>query len=85
MDQEAAEEAMDDTTDGSGSDRRNDRWFKRWSGSDRKSDGWCKRWIRKKSCERWMVQAVDQKAAMEQEDVEGAMDGTTDGSESKEQ
>jgi hypothetical protein len=28
---------------------------------------------------RWVVQAMDQ------EDVEGAMDGTTDGSESKEQ
>ena len=69
MDQEAVEEAMDDTTDGSGSDRRNDGWFKR-----------CKRWIRKKSCERWMVQAVDQKAAMEQEAVDGAIDCTTDGS-----
>ena len=75
MDQEAVEEAMDDTTDGSGSDRRNDGWFKR-----------CKRWIRKKSCERWMVQAMDQKAvegAMDQGAFETVMDQEAiDGSES---
>ena len=40
MDQEAVEEAMDDTTDGSGRSRAN--------------DGWCKRWIRKQSKERWI-------------------------------
>jgi hypothetical protein len=29
MDQEAVEEAMDDTTDGSGRGRANDGWYKR--------------------------------------------------------
>ena len=69
MDQEAVEGAMDGTNDGSGCSRRSDG-----SGSSRWCDGWYQRWIRKQSKERWVVPTMDYEA------VEGAMDGTVDGS-----
>ena len=54
------EGAMDDANDGSKSNKR--------------SDGWCERWFSQK--ERWMMQAMDQKA------IERATDDASDGSKS---
>ena len=77
MDQEEVEGVMDGTVDESGSSRRSDGWYRRWIRKQSK-ERWIRkqskeRWIRKQSKERWVVPTMDQEA------VEGAMGGTTDG------
>ena len=72
MEQEAVE---DGTTDGSGSNRRSNRWHPH-------------RWIRKQPKKRWMIPPMDQGATEgtidgssdDQGAIERAMDGASDGS-----
>ena len=78
MDQGAMEGAMVGACGGSESNRRSDGWIMEnrrsdgWIMENRRSDERCKRWIREQWKERWMVQAIDQRA------IGGAMGASSD-------
>ena len=74
--------------DGSGINRRNDGWCKRWMDqgaldgatdgvcdalvSNRRSDGWRKRWISEQVKARWILQAVQLKKLWMYETSDGS-------------